>query len=726
MLLTNTSSLNEIQEIIAYSQSNLQIMLNMEQFLKYLRENDPFAIDFLFKNVQQMFDILFVDFDKVQMDQFALYSDLITKIFEIIDSNIEPIMKQIENYWEVIFDLRWRKVTPDIQWGLAHRLLQLIKERDKKFVIDQFQRPNFLVSFLPSLQIDSVAQIIIIFYEFGFHQQQLDFLKAGFAIFQDFEPCKAINFTYIVHEIMVRILNDAQIEYIIKGEVQRKMLSIIIRDDINSITQKNAAHVLSLISYHYSKNMQNIQLYEPETLEITQKFRSTEFFEYFDVKILAQILNQSLLYQTKVGFLTIKLIEIIDNLIRITDIQLWEKIDKANIMELILSLMHKFYKSDIFISSVKKMITFIYDRALNDYHPYWASKLIFKNKIHEKHHRQIDYQIYQFEQKLSLKLIKDGDFLLYFDDLIQIEEELMISHNWRTSKVQQMKQEERHKNKLGEDPSSPQIENNIIVSALDVDDFKYQEQDRVNESTNNIFINCQANSNPKQNYQEITKNIFETIPIIRADVDSETNSESSHNENEIQNDKNVIWEKNIQAGQYHFEDVLDHIDYKSNQSNKLSYSDQLDKIIKNRKLSINSLNQDKQQNKVMTNSLNNEYDTSFLKHQRRNSLQPVPDINKFNENFEEFHIDFLNDRKILKTDNNCILQVDEIDLEKESPQKFMQIVFQKQNKEILFRTKIVEQINQNTGKKIEKVEDIKFRQIQQKDLHFLDFLNNQE
>lgn len=49
--------------------------------------------------------------------------------------------------------------------------------------------------------------------------------------------------------------------------------------------------------------------------------------------------------------------------------------------------MHKFNKSDILISSVKKMISFIYDRALNDYHPYWASKLIFKNKIHEKHHR---------------------------------------------------------------------------------------------------------------------------------------------------------------------------------------------------------------------------------------------------------------------------------------------------------------------------------------------------
>lgn len=37
------------------------------------------------------------------------------------------------------------------------------------------------------------------------------------------------------------------------------------------------------------------------------------------------------------------------------------------------------------------MISFIFDRALNDYHPYWSLKLILKNKIHEKHHRKIDF-----------------------------------------------------------------------------------------------------------------------------------------------------------------------------------------------------------------------------------------------------------------------------------------------------------------------------------------------
>ncbi|CAK73490.1 unnamed protein product (macronuclear) [Paramecium tetraurelia] len=701
----------------------------MEAFMKYLRASDPFAIDVLSRNVKQIFDILFVDYEKVQAEYLAIYSDLITKIFEIIDMKLEPLMKQIEVIWEVIFDLRWRKTAPDTQWGIAHRLLELMKERDKKFVIDQFQRPNFLVSFLPFIHVNSVAQIIIIFYEFGFNQQQLDFLKAGFVIFQNFDSFSAINFTFIVHEIMIRNINDAQVSSIIKGEIQKKMLSIIVRDEINHITKKNAAHILSLVSNYYSMNMQNIQLEEPETQEIIQNFRNTEFFQSFDVQIIALALNQSLLYQTKVGLLNIKLVEIVDNLVRITDIQLWERVDKANIMELIFSLMHKFNKSDIFISYVNNMIQFIFDRALNDYHPYWASKLILKNKIHEKHHRQIDNQIYQFEQKLSLKLIKDGDFLPYFDYLKQIEEQLMVSHNWRTLKVHQMKLEERHKNKLGEDPSSPQFEERFIVSALDVEEAKYLEEDGIDEQTNNIFINCQSNSTPKQNYLEITQNKFETIPIQNAD--SESNSESYISESEEFKEKKNIQDKNDENSYNtlnEFELVLQDMGYYTDYSNKLSYSDPLDnKEMKDRALS-NSFNKVKQQNNAMAISLNHECDIPPQVPQRRSSLQLVSNVKKLNKDFEEFHIDYLNNRKILKTNDNHILKVDEIDLQKDSPQKLMEVVFQKQNNEIVFRTKLIEQSNfeKNLGNKIEKVEDIKFRQIQEKDLHFLEFLNNQE
>ncbi|CAD8142846.1 unnamed protein product [Paramecium pentaurelia] len=731
MYQTQTQSQKQIEEMIAYSQSNLSIILNMEQFMKYFRANDPFAIDFLQRNVKQMIDILFIDYDKVQTDQLAIFSDLINKIFEIIDLKLEPIMKQIEIYWEVIFDLRWRALTPDTQWGIAHKLFQLIKDRDKRFVLDQFQRPNFLVSFLPLIHINSVAQILIIFYEFGFHQQQLDFLKVGFDRFQDFDPCSAINFTFIIHEIMIRILNDNQIEYVIKGEIQRKMFAIISRDDINAITLKNAAHILSLVSNYYSMDMQNIQLDEPETQEITQNFRHTEFFEYFDVKIIAQILQQSFQNKTKVGLLIIKLVEVIDNLVRITDIQLWEKVDKANIMELIFNLVHKFNKQDIFISYVDNMISFIFERALNDYHPYWASKLILKNKIHEKHHRLIDKQIYQFESKLSLKLIQDGEFLPYYDYLKQIEEELMISHNWRTLKLHQMKQEEIHKNKLGEDPSSPQIEEKLIVSALDVEDTKYQEQDGIDESANNIFINCQSNSPSKQNYQEITKNIFETIPITRAD--SESNSESSYNESEQSVEKKFVQDKDFDRPidpLSQLKEVLSELGLKSNQQNKLSHSDQLDreKVYKNRNLS-NSLNHEEQKNKLMTASLKDDYDVPSPILQRRSSLQPVSNVKKLNKNFEEFHIDFLNNRKILKKDDNSILKVDEIDFEKVPSKQIIQVVFQKQNQEILLKTKLVVEPKEeetNLFPKFEKVEDIKFRQLQQKDLHFLEFLKNQE
>ena len=67
--------------------------------------------------------------------------------------------------------------------------------------------------------------------------------------------------------------------------------------------------------------------------------------------------------------------------------------------------------------------------------------------------------------------------------------------------------------------------------------------------------------------------------------------------------------------------------------------------------------------------------TSSLKHdhhdqispglQRRNSLQTSTNVKKLNKNFDEFKIDFLNDRKILKKEDNSFLRVDEIDLEKD-------------------------------------------------------------
>lgn len=64
--------------------------------------------------------------------------------------------------------------------------------------------------------------------------------------------------------------------------------------------------------------------------------------------------------------------QIVDNVVRITDIELWNKIDNSNIMEVILNLVKKFKSSDIFITYVNNMITFILDRAISDFHPFWC------------------------------------------------------------------------------------------------------------------------------------------------------------------------------------------------------------------------------------------------------------------------------------------------------------------------------------------------------------------
>ena len=53
-------------------------------------------------------------------------------------------------------------------------------------------------------------------------------------------------------------------------------------------------------------------------------------------------------------------------------------------------------------------------------------------------------------------------------------------------------------------------------------------------------------------------------------------------------------------------------------------------------------------------------------------------MKKLNKNFEEFRIDILNDRKILKKEDNSFLRVDEIDLEKdEKPQELLKVTFKK-------------------------------------------------
>lgn len=66
-------------------------------------------------------------------------------------------------------------------------------------------------------------------------------------------------------------------------------------------------------------------------------------------------------------------------------------------MDPMLGLVRKFNKADIFISYVNNMISFIFDRALNDFHPYWAHKLIINHKIQKMRLRSVDRLIYSFE-----------------------------------------------------------------------------------------------------------------------------------------------------------------------------------------------------------------------------------------------------------------------------------------------------------------------------------------
>lgn len=52
-----------------------------------------------------MLDILFVDYDKVSVSMYETYSDLNSKIWEILDLNLELIYKQIEVSYMLTKDL---------------------------------------------------------------------------------------------------------------------------------------------------------------------------------------------------------------------------------------------------------------------------------------------------------------------------------------------------------------------------------------------------------------------------------------------------------------------------------------------------------------------------------------------------------------------------------------------------------------------------------------------
>ncbi|CAD8048995.1 unnamed protein product [Paramecium primaurelia] len=621
----NDKTIYIVEQLIQDANSDLVTLLQVETFMKYVRVSDAIAIEFIIKNINQLLRILFINYDQIHRSQYIIYSDLISIVWEIIDLNIEQILQQIENNSTQVYDLLNYQNVPDVQWAQAHKFLQFIKQRSWCLIPKAlFEIDYLLIKFLPHLHNKSVALIILLFFENQYHDQQLSFLKKGFNQFNEFDPCTAINFTFLIHEIITRIATKELINFLLSSQAIAKSFEVLENCNLSFIVRKNAAHILSLISNYYSLDMQNLYLDEPSNETIIDNFRQTEFYQTFNIQIIKDILNNVLLNNCRLGLLAVKLIEIVDNLVRISDLELWNKIDKSNIMEIILNLVKKFKNSDIFISYVNNMIIFILDRAISDFHPFWCVQIFTKYKLYAQQIMQFNRQILIFEQQLQVKLIRDSDFLPYYNELMQIENILKRSQFWRQSKEQLQKYEEKHIYRLGEDSDTPSIDYPLIVSAIDDECI-----DEIIEPKDNIFIDCLNRQSP---------------------IDSLNNNDDSDDDDKLIGAFSGLDTLNKLKNVFHKMDLKDQEENQQVQENK---QQQQGKRIRNLSNSLNNQIQQGQRD-IISRSLNSDHDSL-----QKLSLSSSTNLKLMTKTFDSFTIEILGNTKVVK--NNQILKVDEID-----------------------------------------------------------------
>ncbi|CAK56286.1 unnamed protein product (macronuclear) [Paramecium tetraurelia] len=607
-----------IEQLIQEAHSDLRVLLFNETFTKYIEASDLMAIEFLCYNAKQLLQILFVNYDEIQPIQYDTYSILMTKVWDIVELNIEEILQQIEVHFYHLFEILTYKFIPDVQWAQAFKILQLIQKRSQILITESLNANNQLLqNFLPYIYNNSVAQVLLIYFENQFHRQQLEILQIGIQQYSKFDYSSAINFTYLIHEIMVRIQTKELLEYLLSSQVLLIVNDVLSQETFHFIVRKNAAHVISLISNYYSLDLQNLYLDEPYNQPITEEFRKTEFFRYFNIISIKNILEKTLTRSCKVGLLDVKLIEIIDNIVRISDIELWQRVEQSNVMETIINLVKKYNHSDIFIQYVYNMIAFILDRALNDFHPFWCLQLLTKNKLQTLQIKRIDRQLFAFEQQLQIKLIRDSDFLPYYDELKQIESTLKRSQVWKVIKEQIEIHEDKHKFKLGDDLETPQIDTPFIISAIQED-----EPDEIIEPQNNIFIDCFNKQSP---------------------MDSLNNNDDSDDENKVVGAFQGMDTLNKLKNVFEQMDLQDQDGQDENQKGK-----------KIRNLS-NSLNTETQNFKQKLHQRCLEGDNQMS----RLSMSTSTHLKKLNVDLEQFTIEIFENKKVLK--NKILMKVDEID-----------------------------------------------------------------
>ncbi|CAD8193754.1 unnamed protein product [Paramecium pentaurelia] len=615
----NRQPQNPLKQLIEKTQGDILLLLEAELFVKQARLGDTLAVETLVQGTVGLLEVMFMDYKHVLSVHFEQLTNQYTIMWELIDLKLEKVNAQILTHWELVFQLLNNEQTVEIQWYFALRIIQLVSQ-EKSTLLDNHQ--DKLIKLYNHLEYTYVAQLIIELMSTHMNQYQQQFISKGIQEFEQLTELQAINFTQVIHELFTKAKNKDLIDYIKTSQILTKMFEVI--QQTNKIVTKNAAHIISIISNYYSGELQNLDLEEEESEQTTTQFHSTMFYQIIktNLHIVNNIIKDHCDNNKKISHLIIKLIEIVDNLVRITDVSLWECMHQTEIMISIIRLCNTYPKSDILSSQIERIIFYIFERALNDYHPFWAFQLIKVYQIQNNTNSMFNRQVFSFEQELNTKITKELDYITYDTQILEINSELQQSKIWGRTKWELKLQQFEYQKKLG---SQMQI-NEEEAKLIENNDIKNNVQDIKEEVENKLEQNKEEQN---QNLNGMNEDLNQQNLVKDSESDSSDSSSSSNEENQIKNDKSYM---TVSAN-------LEQIAFQD-RKNKLNL-EQIDKI---RKKSI-------QFEKISL---------QMSQAGRRLSLQAGLNIKELSPTYSEFKLDL--EKKVLRNINdNSILKVDEMD-----------------------------------------------------------------
>ncbi|CAK59347.1 unnamed protein product (macronuclear) [Paramecium tetraurelia] len=625
----NRQPQNPLKELIEKTQGDILLLLEAELFVKQARLGDALAVETLVQGTVGLLEVMFMDYEHVLSEHFEQLTNQYAIMWELIDLKLEKVNAQILTHWELVFQLLSNQLTVEIQWYFALRIISFVSQ-EKSALLDNHQ--DKLIKLYHHLEYTYVAQLIIEMMGARMNQYQQSFLSKGIQEFDQLTELQAINFTQVIHELFTKSKNKDLIDFITTSQVLAKMFGVI--QQTNKIVTKNAAHIISIISNHYSIEMQNLDLEEEESEQITSQFHSTNFYKVItaNLHIINNIIKDYCDNKQKISQLIIKLIEIVDNLVRITDVSLWECMHQSEIMVSMIRLCNVYSKSDILSSQVERIVFYIFERALNDNHPFWAFQFIKVYQIQNNANSMFNRQVFSFEQELNTKITKELDYITYDAQILEINSELQQSKNWERTKWELKLQQCENQKKLG---SQMQI-NDEEIKLVERNEIKNEVKDTSEEMKEGLENTVEVSKEEqKQNNYEASEDQKEQELVKDSESDSSSSSSSSNEETQKQSDSQVKKDKSYMTVSANLEQMSF-----QNRKNKLN----LDQIEKIRKKSI-------QFEKISL---------QMSQAGRRLSLQAGLSIKELSPTYSEFKLDL--DKKVLRNVNdNSILKVDELD-----------------------------------------------------------------